>query len=300
MLDHADSIDEKLTETRLDKDARSSNPICCLCGNPIQNNRGIYWVKGTGGIYARGIYPSKVYCVHEALSCSRPVGQYFAQFKPDERGEFWFYGRLPFQISTDEEPTDNDRFVYVIKSGDNYKIGIAKEPRKRMRDLQTGDPTEHALVTTSFVSNAQQLEAKIHQHYSQYSVRGEWFKLPFDKLEEVLEILWEKGFVLKVPPFENVVYYQPGTRVLWNGSPGTVSSLDVKPYKYEVGYNILLDKQGPNEYVEITNAAYSELCLEETGEKSTEGYEVDLDPSIPSTSVRTVYDLKDLLEMEDT
>ena len=295
-----DYIDEKLTETKLDKDGRSSSsPICCLCGKSIQDNRGIYWVKGTGGIYARGIYPSKVYCVHEALSCSRPIGQYFSQFEPDERGEFWFFGRLPFQINTDEDPTDNDRFVYVIKSGDNYKIGIAKDPRKRMRDLQTGDPTEHAIVTTSFVSNAQQLEAKLHQHYTQYSVRGEWFKLPSDKLEEALEILWEKGFAEKIPPFENIAYYQPGSRVLLNGIPGTVSSLDIKPYKYEVGYNVLLDKQDSKECVEITNAAYSDLSLEETGEKSIEGYEIDHNSSISSTDKRTVYNLKDLLEMGD-
>lgn len=76
---------------------------------------------------------------------------------------------------------------------------------------------------------------------------------------------------MSVPPLNNIVYYAPNTRVLWRNQSGFVESLVVKGYKYEVGYNVILDDSSKPR---VTNSGYSELVLEETGKPSTEGYEL--------------------------
>lgn len=76
-----------------------------------------------------------------------------------------------------------------------------------------------------------------------------------------------------LPPLDNIVYYPRGTRVLWNGKPGVVHRVVIKPkIKYQVGYDIILDSQS-NEKDPIPkhNAGYDDLVLESTGEKSTDG-----------------------------
>jgi len=79
-----------------------------------------------------------------------------------------------------------------------------------------------------------------------------------------------------VPPLDNIVYYPRGTRVLWNGEPGVVHDVVIKPFdKYEVGYDIMLDSQTRKNEPEVDNAGYHDLVFEETGEKSTEGEYVE-------------------------
>jgi hypothetical protein len=253
---------------------KTLEPICYLCGEPIEDNQGTYWIKGTGGIFSRGIYPDTVVCAHWG-KCAHVVGKYFAQFPPDERGEFWFWNHLPFYIQTTEKVTNSNRFIYVLKSRKYYKIGIAKDVEKRMRELQTGDPIKHLFVCSSFFEDAPKFEKRLHEAFDEYRVEGEWFELPPEKLEELIEILESKNFIEQVLPLNNVVYYSPGTRVLWRNQPGTIHSLVIKSYKYEVGYNIVLDTQNCRDEPEINNSSYDELILEGDGMPSVEGYEVD-------------------------
>lgn len=255
-------------------------PICYYCGKLIEDNQGTYWVKGTGGIFSRGVYPSTLVCAHWG-NCAHVVGKYFAQFPPDEKGEFWFWNHLPFLTQSDEEVTNSGRFIYVLKSKEYYKIGIAKDVAKRMRELQTGNPVKHLFVCSSFFEDAPKFEKRLHEAFSEYRGEGEWFELPPEKLEELIEILESKDFITQVPPLDNVVYYAPDTRVLWRNQPGIIHSLVVKPYKYEVGYNVLLDVQGSRDEPEVTNSSYDELTLEEAGIPSIEGYEVKpVEPNI--------------------
>jgi len=184
-----------------------------------------------------------------------------------------------------------------LKSEKYYKIGIAKDVSKRIRELQTGNPIELALVHTSFFEKAPKFENKLHKYYSDSVISGEWFELPTEKLEELIEILDNKDFIERVPPFDNVVYYPPGTRVYWRRHPGLVHSLEIKPYDYEVGYNIVLDSQSNQNEPEVTNAGYDELVLEKTGIPSTEGYEVEpSDPNSYNLEGKTFFTLDKLLK----
>lgn len=249
-------------------------PTCHVCKKRIEDNKGTYWIKGTGGIFARGVYPSTLVCAHWG-KCAKALGTYFDQFPPDEKGEFWFWDHLPFFTQSDEKVTDDDKFIYVLKSDKYYKIGIAKEVAKRMRELQTGDPVKHLFVCSSFFENAPKFESRLHEAFHEYRVGGEWFELPPEKLEELIEILENKDFIMQVPPLDNIVYYPPSTRVLWRNQPGIVHSLVIKSYKHEVGYNIVLDSQSCRDEPEVTNSGYDELILEDARIPSVEGYEVE-------------------------
>jgi ribosomal protein L24E len=255
-------------------------PICNFCGEPIESHQGTYWIKGTGGLFARGVYPSTVFYAHWG-KCAHVLGKHFAQFPPDEKGEFWFWDHLPFSTQSGEEVTNSDRFIYVLKSGKHYKIGITKEVAKRMRELQTGDPVKHLFVCSSFFKDAPIFERLLHDTFAEYRVEGEWFELPHEKLEELIEFLGNKDFIKQVSPLDNIVYYPIGTRVLWCNRPGIVHSLVIKSYKCEIGYNIVLDTQTCKDEPEVTNSGYAELILEDAGIPSTEGYEIEpVDPDI--------------------
>lgn len=270
-------------------------PICYVCKRPIENNKGTYWIKGTGGIFSRGVYRSTVVSAHWG-KCAQVIGKYFAQFPPNEKEESWFWNHLPFSTQSDEEVTNSHRFIYVLKSREYYKIGIAKDVVKRMRELQTGDPVKHLFVCSSFSENAPGFENRLHEAFAEYRGEGEWFALPPEKLEELIEILGNKDFIEQIPPLENVVYYPLGTRVLWCNQLGIVHSLVIKSYRYEVGYSVVLDNQTNKDEPEVINSGYDELVLEGSGLRSIEGCEVEpIEPSVSEDGTSS-FTLKELIE----
>ena len=91
----------------------------------------------------------------------------------------------------------NRQFVYIIENADNgaIKIGVAHSPQKRLNQLQTGSVSELSLVYTSYVcSNAFDIENKVHTHFKDKHIRGEWYNVPKD---EVISFLEQQRFVLK-------------------------------------------------------------------------------------------------------
>jgi hypothetical protein len=79
-------------------------------------------------------------------------------------------------------------FVYAIESGDAVKIGWARDPRKRLSELNVGSPTEHKLL--GFIEGTQARERELHSEFRHHRIRGEWFR----KAGPVLE------FVANLPP----------------------------------------------------------------------------------------------------
>ena len=69
-------------------------------------------------------------------------------------------------------------FVYVISDGDNIKIGYAKEPRERLKALQTANSSQLKLVRAFQVkgrSAALAHEKTLHSKFKKHRLRGEWF-----------------------------------------------------------------------------------------------------------------------------
>ncbi len=63
----------------------------------------------------------------------------------------------------------------------------------------------------------------------------------------------------KREPQKNAVYYPLGQRVLWQGHLGIVVGLNVKPYDYPVGYDILVDPSANLKNPYVTNASFYEV-----------------------------------------
>lgn len=70
--------------------------------------------------------------------------------------------------------------VYLLQSGEFYKIGCAANMQERISALQTGNPLKLRLI--DFIrckskTEAEQLETRLHKIFSVKNVSGEWFKL---------------------------------------------------------------------------------------------------------------------------
>lgn len=63
-----------------------------------------------------------------------------------------------------------------------YKIGISKNPKKRLKQLQTGSSSDLQLIDTYKTSRYSIIEKSLHRIYSHGLKRGEWFDL---NIEEV-------------------------------------------------------------------------------------------------------------------
>ena len=69
-------------------------------------------------------------------------------------------------------------YIYVIGS-DNppYKVGISRDPAKRLKSLQTGHPFPLQLHYTKAtdICKTKLLETVIHRHLKLHKTSGEWF-----------------------------------------------------------------------------------------------------------------------------
>lgn len=79
--------------------------------------------------------------------------------------------------------------IYLIKCGIYHKIGYALSPKIRKDTLQIGNPYEISLVYSLEYSEVETLERKLHKLYKDKKVRGEWFKLGENDIENI------KGFI---------------------------------------------------------------------------------------------------------
>lgn len=71
------------------------------------------------------------------------------------------------------------KYVYLIQSTDNgyYKIGISKNPQKRIKQLMTGNSSPLKLIESYESEFANKIERVLHRRYSHLNKEGEWFEL---------------------------------------------------------------------------------------------------------------------------
>lgn len=84
-------------------------------------------------------------------------------------------------------------FIHCPATG-RVKIGHAKDPAQRLKDLQTGSASVLAILGT--VPGAAAEEGRLHQRFADLRQQGEWFAAG-DSLKEFLA---EKGFSLPLMP----------------------------------------------------------------------------------------------------
>lgn len=82
------------------------------------------------------------------------------------------------------------RFLYVISFVGYYKIGIALNPRERMRSMMLpGVPTLERLYETP---KALKLERELHKGFADKRAHGEWFVLVPSDLESIDAFMKER------------------------------------------------------------------------------------------------------------
>lgn len=99
------------------------------------------------------------------------------------------------------------KYVYLIQSLEDgyYKIGISKHPKKRVKQLQTGNSSELKLIESYQSEHALKIEKALQNRYSYLRKEGEWFDMSIShevsfiseckKIEETFEVLKKSGNV---------------------------------------------------------------------------------------------------------
>lgn len=71
-------------------------------------------------------------------------------------------------------------YVYLIEDEENnrYKIGVTKNLKKRLRNLQTGNSNQ---IKVKYIYETEfpfRIEQMLHNKFSEYNELNEWYNLP--------------------------------------------------------------------------------------------------------------------------
>lgn len=77
-------------------------------------------------------------------------------------------------------------YIYVISDPHRraVKVGYAKDPRKRLDSIQTGNATKlhvHHMFRTDCLQDARKVERRTHDHLIANALMGEWFAVKPDE-----------------------------------------------------------------------------------------------------------------------
>ncbi len=100
------------------------------------------------------------------------------------------------------------------------KIGRTKSFKRRMSNLQTGNPVKLRLLAYIESTESAALEAKLHREFCQKRGNGEWFDI---EAEEIIPFLLSAGVAAYVPPEDAVFEFESYDR---SGVPCYVMQTD--------------------------------------------------------------------------
>lgn len=77
--------------------------------------------------------------------------------------------------------------VYIISCEGRYKIGVAKNPKKRLDELTTGNPFPLQIERVFYVNGHFPIEQKAHQILKEHNIHGEWFSCSLEEAISAVE-----------------------------------------------------------------------------------------------------------------
>ncbi|MCT8861643.1 GIY-YIG nuclease family protein [Shewanella xiamenensis] len=89
--------------------------------------------------------------------------------------------KVPHELHDVEEfPNDTAKgegYVYLLKFGDDYKIGNSKNVGRRFSEIKTQMPTDGEIVHSIKTGDPEGIESYWHKYFEQKRTKGEWFRL---------------------------------------------------------------------------------------------------------------------------
>jgi len=86
-----------------------------------------------------------------------------------------------------QKPKPVPGYIYVVRSGEYYKVGRTSNLEQRMKTFRTTLPAGTELVFTIKVSDTRSAETEIHTSLNESRINGEWFNLSESDIEYLME-----------------------------------------------------------------------------------------------------------------
>ena len=82
-----------------------------------------------------------------------------------------------------------DGYIYLVKCENKYKIGVTKNIKQRLKQLDTRPFNLEVIKTTSKIKNVYQVEKELHNKLKPYRITGEWYDLDKSACSVVIKCL---------------------------------------------------------------------------------------------------------------
>ena len=74
-------------------------------------------------------------------------------------------------------PKNQPDGLYIIKTGNFYKIGITQDIKSRIKTIETNNPLTPELIFYEKISKSREVESFLHIKLKSKNIKNEWFKL---------------------------------------------------------------------------------------------------------------------------
>lgn len=85
-------------------------------------------------------------------------------------------------------PMPPKEYIYLTKSDFGYKIGRTTRPKKQPLQVVGNMPIKLKVIVVIEVPNSREWERRIHSHFSEKRLRGEWFSLDQADVEMIKSV----------------------------------------------------------------------------------------------------------------
>jgi len=85
-------------------------------------------------------------------------------------------------------------YIYFlqIKETNKYKIGVSKDPKRRLADISSSIPFDLNVLAINEINNPYKIEQDIIDEFKNYLIKNEWFELSINQAKYIMIKLHNK------------------------------------------------------------------------------------------------------------